>query len=121
MFYLTSNLHPITCYDGPEGEYRYSSILSLTSVWMVNATPWSIYSLLRDSIPIVQKAGLAPGSVWTGAEYLTPTGIPSADRPGRRMFAISTEPSPPVYLTSNFTKYFTTLYIILKGLISHSL
>ena len=23
-------LHPITCYEGPKGEYRYSSTLSLT-------------------------------------------------------------------------------------------
>jgi len=26
-----SKLHPITCYEGPKGEYRYSSAISLTS------------------------------------------------------------------------------------------
>ena len=32
-------------------------------------------------VPIVQEAGWAPGPVWTGAEYLAPTGIRSPDRP----------------------------------------
>ena len=29
----------------------------------------------KDPIPIVQEAGLAPGSIWTDAGNLTPTGI----------------------------------------------
>jgi hypothetical protein len=29
----------------------------------------------KDPIPIVQEAGWATGSVWTGAENLAPTGI----------------------------------------------
>ena len=40
-------------------------------------TPW------EDPVPIVQEAGWAPGPVWTGAENLAPTGIPSPDRPAR--------------------------------------
>ena len=40
-------------------------------------TPW------KDSVPIVQEAGWAPGPVWTGAENLAPTGIRSPDRPAR--------------------------------------
>jgi hypothetical protein len=39
--------------------------------------PW------KDSVPIVQEVGWAPGPVWTGAENLTPTGIRSPDRPAR--------------------------------------
>ena len=31
----------------------------------------------KDPVPIVQEAGWAPGPVWTGAENLGPTGIPS--------------------------------------------
>jgi len=31
--------------------------------------PWKV------PLPIVQEAGWAPGSVWTGAENLTPTGF----------------------------------------------
>ena len=37
----------------------------------------------KDSVPIVQEAGWAPGPVWTGAENLAPTGIRSPDRPAR--------------------------------------
>jgi hypothetical protein len=37
--------------------------------------PW------KDPVPIVQEAGWAPGPAWTGAQNLTPTGIPSPDRP----------------------------------------
>ena len=33
----------------------------------------------RDTVPIVQEAGWAPGPVWTGAENLAPTGIRSPD------------------------------------------
>jgi hypothetical protein len=33
-----------------------------------------------DPVPIVQKAGWAPGPIWTGAENLAPTGIRSPDR-----------------------------------------
>ena len=38
----------------------------------------------KDPVPIVQEAGWASGSVWTGAENLAPTGIRSPDRPARR-------------------------------------
>jgi len=31
----------------------------------------------KDPVPIVHEAGWAPGSVWTGAENLVPTGIRS--------------------------------------------
>jgi hypothetical protein len=32
---------------------------------------------------VVPRAGRSPGLVWTGAEYLVPTGIRFPDRPGR--------------------------------------
>ena len=37
----------------------------------------------KDPVPIVQKAGCAPGPIWTGAENFSPTGIRSPDRPAR--------------------------------------
>jgi hypothetical protein len=37
----------------------------------------------KDSVPIVQEAGWAPGPVWTRAENLVPTRIQSPDRPAR--------------------------------------
>ena len=35
----------------------------------------------KDPVRIVQEAGWAPDSVWTGAENLTTKGIRSPDRP----------------------------------------
>jgi hypothetical protein len=37
----------------------------------------------KDPVPILQEAGWAPRSVWTGAENLAPTGARSPDRLGR--------------------------------------
>ena len=37
----------------------------------------------KDQVPIVQKVGWDPGSVWIGAENLASTGIRSPDRPAR--------------------------------------
>jgi hypothetical protein len=52
--------------------------------WVVKATPpRSLYPLERDPVPIVQEAGWAPGSVWTGTENIAPTGIQYPDRPAR--------------------------------------
>ena len=41
------------------------------------------FSTGNDSVPIVQKAGWAPGPIWFGAESLAPTGIRSPGRPAR--------------------------------------
>ena len=74
---------PRTGHGGPEREQMYSSTLPSTSGggWSTprpgRFTPW------KDPVPIVQEAGWAPGSVWTGAENLAPTGIRSPDRPAR--------------------------------------
>ena len=68
--------HPITGHEGPDGEYRYSSILSLTSapggVGGQRHAPCALPPG-KDPVPIVQEAGWAPGPVWTDAE--NPTGI----------------------------------------------
>ena len=37
--------------------------------------PGKIYPRERNPVPIEQKAGWVPGSVWTGKETVTPTGI----------------------------------------------
>ena len=42
--------------------------------WVVNATPRALYPG-KDPVPIVQKAGWAPETVWTGAENLAPSGF----------------------------------------------
>ena len=47
---------------------------------MVNSTTRPLYSEETDPVPIVQKGGWALGPVWTRADNLSPTGIPSPDR-----------------------------------------
>ena len=49
--------------------------------WVVSSTPRLPFTPGKDPVPIVQEAGWAPGPVWTGTVSLTPTGIPSPDRP----------------------------------------
>jgi hypothetical protein len=65
-------IHPRSSHEGPEGEYKYSSNLSLTSALdggggVHNATPRPLYPRERHAVPIVQEAHFAPGPVWTGA------------------------------------------------------
>ena len=51
--------------------------------WGVCFTPRPLFTPGKDSVPIVQEAGWAPGPVWTGAENLASTGIRSPDCPAR--------------------------------------
>jgi len=48
-----------------------------------SVTPRPLFTPGKDTVPIVQEAGWAPGPVWTCAENLVPTGIRSPDRPAR--------------------------------------
>jgi len=73
--------------------------------WVVNTTPRPLYPRERDSVPIVQEAGWAPGPVWTGAENLAFTGIRSPDFPARSAVAIPTELSWPTIIYKQATKY----------------
>jgi len=45
----------------------------------------------KDPVPIVQEAEWAPGTVWTGAENIFPTGLRSPDRPalGQSLYRLS--------------------------------
>jgi hypothetical protein len=45
--------------------------------WGISITLWLLFTPGKDPVPIVQKAGWAPGPVWTGAENLTPPGFDS--------------------------------------------
>jgi hypothetical protein len=51
--------------------------------WGLSVTPQPLFTPMKDPVPLVQEAGWAPGSVWTGAENLATTGIRSPDRPVR--------------------------------------
>ena len=47
----------------------------------VSVTLRPLFTPGKHPVSIVQEAGWAPGPVWTGAENLASTGIPSPDRP----------------------------------------
>ena len=49
---------------------------------VVSVTPWPLFTPRKDTVPIVQEAGWAPGPVWTGGKS-RPTGIRCPDRPAR--------------------------------------
>jgi len=68
-------VHPTTGHEGPDGAYKYSSILSLTSALDKGglSTPCpGRFTPGKDPVPIVQQAVRAPGPVYLGAEFLTP-------------------------------------------------
>jgi hypothetical protein len=48
-----------------------------------NASFRPLHPQEKDPVPIIQKAGWAPGPVWTDGENLAYTGIRSQDRPAR--------------------------------------
>ena len=41
------------------------------------------FTSVKEPVPNVQETGWAPGTVWTGAQDLAPTGIRFPDRPAR--------------------------------------
>jgi len=84
--HIKVKVHPRTDREGPDGEYRYSHTLSLTSA--LDGDGWSTprlgrFSAGKDPVPIVQEVGWASGPVWTGAENLAYSGIRSPDRLAR--------------------------------------
>ena len=79
-------LYPKTGHAGPEREEMYSYTLPATSA--LDGGGWSTprpcrFTPGKDSVPIIQEAGWAPGPVCTGAENFAPTGIRSPHRPAR--------------------------------------
>jgi hypothetical protein len=105
--------HPITGRENPEGEYSYSSTLSLTSA--LDAGGWSTprpgrFTPGKDPVPIVQEAGWAPGPVRTGAENLAPTEIRSPDRP---VNIPSTLPRPTLFICIYIQFYFRRHIVML--------
>jgi len=49
--------------------------------WVINSTPWPLYSWEGDPVPIGQEVGWAPGSVCSGTENLTTSRIQSPEYP----------------------------------------
>jgi len=74
--------------------------------WVVRPTPRPHFTPGKDAVPIVKLAGWAPGPVWTGAEYLAPTGIRS--RNIQPVVSSYTDwATRPTYL------YYSSMYILL--------
>ena len=81
----------------------YSS--TLPSTWALDGGGWSTPHPVRftpgkDSVPIVQNSGWAPGSVGTGAENVASTGIRSLDCPAcsESLYRLR-YPGPHIYYT----------------------
>jgi hypothetical protein len=117
----------VTGHEHPDGEYRYSCILSLTLTldWGGSLTrrPGLFTVSERDSAPIVQKARWDPRPVWKGAEILASTRIRSRTfQPIASRYTENAIPTHHIYfhlytgiylfkmayLTSQGTKSFTT-------------
>jgi hypothetical protein len=83
-------VHPTTSHKGPEGEYRYSYTLSLTSALEEggSSTPRpDRFTPGKDTqSPLCRRLGGLPGPVWTVVENLSPTGIRFPDHPAHSEF-----------------------------------
>ena len=69
-------------HKGPEGDYRYSCTLSLTSA--LDGGGWTSprpgpFTPGSDPVPIVQQGGWAPRPVWTAAQNLAPSSFRTPD------------------------------------------
>jgi hypothetical protein len=84
---LVGRSHPFYRPRRPYGEQGIALLcfldLSTRRDWEVSVTPRPLSTPGKHPVPIVQEAEWAPGPIWTGAEYLTPTGIRFPDRPAR--------------------------------------
>ena len=80
---VRGNVRPITCHEGPEGEWRYNYTVSLTSALDMGGWLTPCPGLFTTG----EKSGThyrwAPGPGLTGAEKLAPTGIRTPDCPAR--------------------------------------
>ena len=67
--------------------------------WVVSSTPRPHFTPGKDTVPILQEAGWAPGPVWTGVKF-RPHWDSIPDRPARSSVAIPTElPGPLLHIT----------------------
>ena len=71
--------------------------------WVISSTPRPHFTLGKDLVPVLHKAGWAPGPVWTGGKS-RPNRDSIPDRPARNSIAILTELPDPLWETINFWK-----------------
>ena len=78
--------------------------------WVVSSTPRPHFTPGKDPVPILQKAGWAPGPVWTGGKS-RPHRDSIPDHPARSSVAIPTEPPGPHLPSSAEVKERVELYL----------
>jgi hypothetical protein len=83
---IRDRFHLRADHEGPDGEQRYSSNLSLTSA--LDRGGWSMsrpdrFTYGEDPVPIMWATGWATGSVWTDVKNITLTGFRSPNGPDR--------------------------------------
>ena len=71
--------------------------------WVVSNTPRPHFTPRKDPVPIVQKAGWAPGSVWTGGKS-RPHRDSIPERPARSSVTVPTELPGPQFKLQNTAK-----------------
>ena len=97
---VKSKVHSRTSHENPEGEQKYRSTISSTSV--LDEDGWQTsnpgrFTPGKDPVPTVQEADWVPGPVWTGAENLAATRIRSTDLPERsESLYLLRYPGPPI-------------------------
>ena len=85
---------------------------TLEGVEWSTARPGPQFTPGKDSVPILQKAGWAPGLVWTGGKSrLHPDSIP--DRPARSSVVIPTELPGPQTIPINEINSVLTLIVLM--------
>jgi hypothetical protein len=104
------NVHPITGHQWPRGGvevYLYSFSTTKLGGGGWPAPRPGRFTPGKDQVPIVQEAGWAPGSFWTGTKNIAPTGIPSPDRPTRSQSLYRLSYPAHEYVRSGAKKYQT--------------
>jgi hypothetical protein len=102
----------------------YRSTFSLTSAlnlggWL-NPEPCH-FTVGKDTVAIVQKAGRASGPVWTVVKYFTPTGIRSPDRPARSKLTLGRYRPKVNYSGTFWRKLLISIIILLYSVVSEML
>ena len=83
-------------------------ITALQGGWRVSVTPRPLFTPGKDSIPILQEAGWAPGPVWTGAEKVASNGIRSLYLPAR---------SQSLYRLSYRAHFYNMTFLVIQRII----
>ena len=109
---------PLQARCGPEGVQRYNSTLPLTAAleggWVVSSKPRPHVTPGKETVPILQEAGWAPGPVWTGGKS-RPHRDSILDRPARSQSLCRPSYRADIY-TYKYCPLLTKNVLTLRGL-----